>query len=184
MNRRPDRASWLPNLWEDNLRRRTSGLAVAALLLASVVLPHVGRPGAPEGRSLLPAALFFLNANAPALGAADSLQLGLGVNLAYLGLGLQQFGLVLTAVSMWIVFGADEVNRWLWRILVVAAWLITLSVPLVLAGWLLLNSAGAAVELGLAWSAALAAGLLLLVLTGQSRSHRDFSWYVSKPELM
>lgn len=176
---------WLPELWEHDLRRRTAGLVVAFLLLSSMVLPHVAVAGVPGGRSLLPTAIYFLSVTSDSLGVpADLLVLGLGFNVTYLGLGLQEFGLALAAVSVWITFGGDEVNRWLWRMMVVAAWLLFLSAPMVVAGWLLIESSGVSALLGVAWLAALAAGGLMLVLARQSREHRDFTWYVTKPELM
>jgi len=161
-------------------------MVVAAFLLASMLLPHIALEGAGGPRSLLPTALYFLNVDAAAAtGMPVHLTLlDLGFDLTYLALGMQQFGLALAAVSVWIVFGGDEVNRWLWRMMVVAAWLIMLSGPLVLLGWLLIETSGMPALLGVAWLAALVAGALLLVLGRQSREHRDFTWYVTKPELM
>lgn len=186
MTARAEGSRWLPELWEHDLWRRGAGLVVAILLLTSTVLPHIALEGAGGPRSLLPTALYFLNVDASAaVGlAVNQALLGSGFNVAYLGLGLQQLGLALAAVSVWIVFGGDEVNRWLWRMMVVAAWMLALSGPLVLLGWFLIESSGVPALLGVAWLAALAAGALLLVLARQSREHRDFTWYVTKPELM
>lgn len=176
---------WLPDLWEDDLRRRGSGLLVAALLLASMLLPHIALVGAEGGRSLLPTSAYFLNVTTnPLTERADQLVLGIGFNVTFLGLGLQQLGLALAAVSVWIVFGEDEVNRWLWRMMVVAAWLLFLSGPTVAIGWRFIEASGVPALLGVAWLAAFAAGGLLLVLGRQSKKHRDFTWYVSRPELM
>lgn len=183
---RPEGPRWLPELWEHDLRRRGAGLVVAVLLLASTLLPHIALEGAGGGRSLLPTALYFLNVDAAAAGglAVNQTMLGLGFNVAYLGLGLHELGLALAAVSVWIVFGADEVNRWLWVMMVVAAWMLALSGPVVLLGWFLIESSGLPALLGVAWLATLGVGALLLVLGRQSREHRDFTWYVTRPELM
>lgn len=178
----PVSRAWLPELWQHDLRRRFSGLAVAFLLLLSTLLPHIAVVGVPGSRTLMPTSAYFLSITNADLGVVGTRSLGLGLNLTYVGLGMQQFGLVLAAVSVWIVFGGDEVNRWLWRMLVVAGWLVALSAPAVLIGWRLIAST-VPVTPGVAWCAALAAGLLILVLTQQSRAHRDFTWYVARPEL-
>jgi hypothetical protein len=175
----------VPDLWDHPVRRRAAGWIVFALMLASVFLPHIAiqTPNS-SGRSLIPTSLYFLNVTTREFSPELALPLlGIGLNVTYLGIALQELGLVLAGVSFWIVFGGDEVNRWLWRMMVIAAWLLALSPPAVIMGWSLMGLAGAPVQLGAAWAATMAAGVLLIVLARQSKAQRDFTWYVARPEL-
>ncbi|MBA3528662.1 MAG: hypothetical protein H0T91_05020 [Propionibacteriaceae bacterium] len=158
-------------------------VAIGVLLVLSLVLPHVAVRGAGLGRSLLPAGFYFVNVQPAAFGASvDASLLAFGFNVAYLGLGLHQFGLVLALTSFWCLY-PEDINRWIWRIMVIGGWMLALSAPQVIAGRLLIGEAGVPATLGLAWVPALLSGLALIIYGRRSKDRIDRSWYVTRPEL-
>ena len=159
-------------------------IAVGLLLLSGVFLPHVAvAEDVSFGRNLFKTGTYFLNVQSSAFGdRVDQPLLAFAFNVTYLGIALQQFGLAAGAVSFWVV-AADDFNRWVYRIAVIAAWMVALSQPFVVWGWFLMNRAGAPALLGAAWLPTLAAGLALVVATRRSATRVDTDWYLSRPEL-
>jgi hypothetical protein len=177
---------------EDERRKRSFRLRlvpVASLLVlmaGSVFLPQVGVKGAENfGRSLLRAGQFFLTANsqAPAFANLDQTLVAAGINVTYLGMAANEVGLALGIASFWIV-AAEEVGRWMRRVLMAAGWLLALSAPLVLTGYQLLESAGVPSYLGVAWAPTLVAGLVMITGGLVARKRLTSTWYWSNPELI
>jgi len=169
------------------LRRRRGRFVVGLglLLLLGLLLPHVSLTGEPAfGRSLLPASFYFLHVQPGAFsGAVDQPALAFGFNVTYLGLGLHQLGLLLSAATFWSLAPSD-INRWIYRLLVIGGWMLLLSAPTVVLGRLLIERSGVPVSLGAAWLPVLVSGLIITVWARRSRSRIDQTWYVAKPELM
>ncbi|HET9873519.1 MAG TPA: hypothetical protein VFP89_13115 [Propionibacteriaceae bacterium] len=163
-------------------RRLVAG-AIGVLLVLSLLLPHVGIVGTGFGRSLLPAAVYFLNVQAAAFGPLASGGLAFALNVTYLGMALHQLGLLLAFLTFWLV-AVDDLNRWLWWMMLAGGWLMTAGGLLSAAGWALLASAGVPGLLGYAWLAALVAGVTLVVEARRSRGRIDDTWFSTKPELM
>lgn len=157
-------------------------VAIGVLMALSLVAPHIGIAGQGIGRSLIPTGLLFSQVQAAAVGPYDLVLLGLGINVGYLGIGLQQLSLVAGFASFWVL-ATEDVNRWIYRVAVVSGWVLALSAPIVLTGWSLIAASGAPALLGWAWLPALLAGLGLIVVGRRSRERIDRSWYVTKPEL-
>lgn len=168
----------MPNRW-----RLPVVLVLYLLLGASLALPHLGVAGTGFGRSLIPTGMFFSQVQVSVFGPGlDVGLLGLAINVAYLGIGLHQLGLLLTVPSLW-VFATEDINKWIYRIVVVGGWLLAGSVPILLIGWLLIRSSGAPALLGWAWLPTLLAGLAIIIIGRRSRERVDRSWYVTRPEL-
>jgi hypothetical protein len=157
-------------------------VGIGVLMLVSLALPHVGITGQGLGRSLIPAGMLFSQVQAAAIGPYDLPLLALGINLTYLGIGLHQLGLVMGVASFWVL-ATEDINRWIYRVAVVAGWLLLASGPIAVTGWLVLRGSGAPAVLGWAWLAALLAGLVLVLMARRSRERIDRSWYVTRPEL-
>lgn len=157
-------------------------VAIGVLMAVSLVAPHIGIAGQGIGRSLIPTGLLFSQVQASAVGPYDQVLLGLGINVGYLGIGLQQLSLVAGFASFWVL-ATEDINRWIYRVAVASGWVLAASAPIVLTGWSLIASSGAPALLGWAWLPALLAGLALIVLGRRSRERIDRSWYVTKPEL-
>lgn len=158
-------------------------VGIYVLLLAGLVIPHLGITGQGLGRSLIPAGMLFSQVQAGNVGAQfDPILLGLGINIGYLGIGLHQLGLMLALASVWVL-AVDELNRWIYRAAVIAGWMLLVSAPIVVTGWVLLRASGAPGLIGVAWLTALLAGLAIVILARRSRERIDRSWYVTKPEL-
>ena len=155
------------------------------LVIASVVLPHISVEGATSySRSLIWASQFFVTADAtaPGFGAVvNRLQLGVAINVTYLGLAVQQVGVLCALGSFWVI-ATEDVGRWLRRILMVGGWALAVSAPLVLTGYWLLIGAGAQASLGTAWIAALLAGLIMIIGALAARKRLSSTWYWTRPE--
>lgn len=161
-------------------------IVTAACMIASVVLPHITVVSAEYyGRSLLRVQYLFLKADATASGwgGSDPATVTAGINAAYFGLAAQEVGLILSAFSIWALL-TEGVGRWVRRIALVAGWLLTISAPLVITGWRLLNGAGVPTKLGVACLFALAAGLIMIVGARVAKARLDSTWYWSKPDLI
>ena len=158
-------------------------LVIGALVLLSVVLPHVAVTSSDWPRSLIPAGLYFLNAQPSMLGpGVAASQLITALTVTYLGLGFHQLGALLALLTFWLL-AADDMNRWLYRLLVISGWMLTLCVPPVLIGSRLLDRAGVPATPGWAWLPTLLAGVLIIVACRRSRDRIDDTWYVARPEL-
>lgn len=156
------------------------------LMAGSVFLPQVGVMGAENfGRSLLRASNFFLKADphAAAFAGLDPALVATGINVTYLGMAANQVGLALGIASFWVV-AAEEVGRWMRRVLMAAGWLLALSAPLVVTGYWLLESAGVPSYLGVAWVPTLVAGLIMIAAGLAARKRLTSTWYWSNPELI
>src|SRR6188472_2226148 len=104
-------------------------LAVGVLLFLSVVLPHVALRGQPFGDSLFVTGFYFLHVQAATFPPqVDTAMLALGLNITYLGIALHELGLMLGATTFWILY-PEEINRWLYRIMVIGGWALILSLP-------------------------------------------------------
>jgi hypothetical protein len=159
---------------------------VVILMLGSVLLPQVGVVGAETvGRDLLRASQFFVSVDprAAAFAGLDPVMVTMGVNAAYLGMAANEVGLALGIASFWVL-AADEVGRWMRRVLLVAGWFLALSAPLVVTGYQLLEAAGVRSYLGVAWVPTLLAGLIMITGGLAARKRLTSTWYWSKPELI
>jgi len=170
-----------------NFRLRLVPTAFLLVLMAgSVFLPQVGVKGAENfGRSLLRAGQFFLTANpqASAFAGLDQVLVAMGINMTYLGMAANEVGLALGIASFWVV-AAEEVGRWMRRVLMAAGWLLALSAPLVITGYRLLEGAGVPSYLGVAWVPTLLAGLIMITGGLAARKRLTSTWYWSNPELI
>jgi len=166
-------------------RRGWMTLAIGLLLLLSLVLPNVTLTEVRAfGSSLLLTGFYFLHVSAAEFPPpADQNQLAFGFNVLYFGIGLHEGGLLLSVATFWSLW-PDEINRWIYRGLVVGGWLLALSTPFVLWGWLLINSAGVPASIGVAWVPLLASGLWITIAARRAKSRIDNSWYAARPELM
>jgi hypothetical protein len=155
------------------------------LVIASVVLPHISVEGSTSySRSLIWASQFFVtaDANAPGFGAvANRLQLGVAINVTYLGLAAHQVGVLCALGSFWVI-ATEDVGRWLRRILMAGGWALAVSAPLILTGYWLLIGAGVQASLGTAWIAALLAGLIMIIGALAARKRLSSTWYWTRPE--
>jgi hypothetical protein len=169
-------------------RIRAVVTVVAALcMIASVVLPHVRVVDAEYyGRSLLRVQFFFLKADATAEGweaGVDPSLVAAAINTTYYGLALQEAGLVLSCFSIWALL-TEGVGRWVRRIALVAGWFLTLSAPMVITGWRVLNAAGIPTKLGVACLFSLAAGLIMIIGARAAKRRLDSTWYWTRPDLI
>jgi hypothetical protein len=157
-------------------------LGIGVLVILSATVPNITLLGSDNGRWLLPTAQFFLGVQAPYVPANDYGMLDLGLNITYLGLALNEGGVFLAVLTLWIL-ATNDMNKWLFRIVVILGWMLALSVPLVLNGWILMLIAGAPAILGWAWLPTLAAGLAVIIFARHSRERVDGDWFVTRPEL-
>ena len=166
--------------------RRTPWAVVLVLLMAaSILTPTIGVRAATEfGRSLFPASAFFLAAEAggPAFGrVTDVDSLAAGLNLAYYGLSFQHLGLLLGVAFCWVL-AVPDVGRWVRRFALAGGWFLTLSAPVLILAYQLLEGGGVASYLGVAWVFSLVAGLILIVGARMAKARLDSTWYWSKPD--
>ncbi len=169
------------------IHRRIPVVAVAVvLMLASVFTPHVGVQAATEfGRSMFPASAFFLAAQAggPAFGpVTDVNALAAGLNLTYYGLSLQHVGLLFGIAFCWVL-AVPDVGRWVRRFVLIGGWSLSLSAPVVIIGFQLMEAGGVRCYLGVAWVFSLLAGIVLVAGGRAARARLDTTWYWSRPEL-
>lgn len=157
-------------------------LGLGVLMVFSALLPGIMLVGSTAGRWLLPTADFFLKVDARSVPSTDPGLVDLGLNITYLGLALNQGGIFLAVLTLWTLATSD-MNKWLYRLVVILGWMLAISVPLVLNGWFLLSQAGAAVEFGYAWIATLAAGLGTIFACRRARERVDGDWFAARPEL-
>jgi hypothetical protein len=158
-------------------------IAIGVLVVLSATLPNITLLGADNGRWLVPTANFFLGVQAPYVPANDTGLVDLGLNITYLGLALNEGGVFLAVLTLWTL-ATNDMNKWLFRIVIILGWMLAISVPLVLNGWIMMLIAGAPVVLGWAWPATLAAGLAVILFCRRSRDRVDGDWFMTKPELM
>lgn len=167
------------------VRRTPWAVLLVLLMAASVFTPHIGVQVATEfGRSLFPASAFFLAAEAggPAFGrVTDVDSLAAGLNLAYYGLSFQHIGLLLGTAFCWVL-AVPDVGRWVRRFALVGGWCLTVSAPVVIIAYQLIEGGGVAAYLGVAWVFSLLAGLVLIIGARAAKSRLDSTWYWSKPE--
>ena len=159
---------------------------VLFLMVGSALLPQVGVVGAENfGRNLLQASHFFLtvDSRAPAFAGLDQALVNAGINVAYLGISANEVGLALGIASFWVL-AAEEVGRWMRRVVLAAGWLLALSAPLVVTGYQLLEAAGVRSYLGVAWLPTLSAGLIMIIGGLAARKRLTSTWYWSRPELI
>jgi len=172
-----------------NFRLRLVPMSLAlGLVIAAALLPHVAVGGAApgDGRSLVWAVHFFVNADATAPGFGpdvDRTQLAVAINVIYLGLAAQQIGTVCALGSFWVL-AQEDVGRWMRRFLMVAGWSMAITAPLILTGYSFLIGSGVAASLGMAWMAALLAGLIMIIGGLAARKRLTSTWYWTRPELL
>lgn len=157
-------------------------LGIGGLVVLSVVVPNLTLVGSGADRWLLPTSQLFLIVQAKYVPATDYGLLDLALNLTYLGLALNEGAVLLAVLTLWTM-ATNDMNRWLFRIVVILGWMLAISVPLVLTGWILMLIAGAPASLGWAWLPTLAAGLATIIFCRRSRDRVDRDWYVARPEL-
>jgi hypothetical protein len=160
-------------------------LAVAVLLFLSLVLPDVHLKNVPDfGHSVLLTGFYFLHSQAAAFGpAVDTSLLAAGFNIAYLGIGLHELGLLLGATTFWVLY-PEDINRWLYRSMVIGGWALMLSAPFLLWGWTLMSQSGVPASPGVAWLPMLLSGLAITVAARRARDRIDRTTYITRPELM
>lgn len=183
---------------EEALQRRRKGYqrrgvvcALAALLLVlSATLPHihVQAYGTRGGifASLIPASRFFVVAAPDAQGfppSADRGLLGAGLTVTYLGLAAQQVGSLGTLGSFWVL-AAEDVGRWTRRITFLSGCFLLVAASTVVLGWQLLNAAGVATSLGVAWLFTLLAGAVMAGGGIAAKRRSDTTWFWSRPDLI
>jgi hypothetical protein len=159
-------------------------LGLGILLFLSLVLPHVGLVGQPFGRSLFLTGFYLLHAQAATFGApVDQATLAFGFNVTYLGIGLHELGIMLAATTFWQLY-PEELNRWLYRAMVIGGWALILSAPFIITGGLLMGSSGAHASVGVAWIPMLLSGVAITVAGRRARDRVDHVMYDARPELM
>jgi hypothetical protein len=168
--------------------RTVMGVSALLLMIMSAVLPHVMVQAATivPGRSLIPASHFFLvaNPNAEAFSGAKSVaDAGFGISVTYLGLALQQVGLLTGLLSFWVLI-VEDVGRWVRRLVMVSGVSLLLSASTVIIGYQLLNSAGVPTVLGYAWLPTLFAGLIMVIGGRLARRRLVSTWYWESPEIV
>jgi hypothetical protein len=167
-------------------QRRSVVMAAAVLaMLASAVLPHVGlREFQEYGRSLLGASRFFVKAEPSAEGFASADRAGVAValNVTYLALAAHQIGLLTGIASFWVL-AAEGMGPWIRRITLVSGWFLSLSAPMTVTGYQMLEASGVPSRLGSAWFFALVAGLTMILGGMAARKRLDPTWYLARPEL-
>lgn len=157
-------------------------VGIGLLIVLSALVPNMTLVGAVHGRWLVPTAQFFLAVQAPYVPATNPDLVDLGLNITYLGLALNEGGVFLAVLTLWTL-ATNDMNRWLFRIVVVLGWMLAISVPLVLNGWIMMLIAGAPAVLGWAWLPTLAAGLAVIIVCRRSRDRVDGDWFMTRPEL-
>ena len=166
-------------------RRGIVCAVVFVLLVASMLVPHIGAEGADGfGRSMFPASQFFLFADITSGGFGFELEpvaAASGINLAYYGLSFQHVGLVLGFFTFWSL-AAESVGRWTRRGLLIAGWLLALSAPVVLSAHRLLEAGGIPAYLGSAWAVCLVAGIIMILGARAAKDRLDSTWYWARPE--
>jgi hypothetical protein len=138
------------------------------------------------GRSLIPASHFFLiaNPNAEAFSGAKSVaDAGIGISVTYLGLALQQIGLLTGVASFWVLM-VEDVGRWTRRLVLVSGVSLLLGASTVILGYQWLNSAGIPTLLGYAWLPTLLAGLIMIIGGRLARKRLVSTWFWEKPEVV
>ena len=168
--------------------RAAIGALLVAMMVASMVLPHVAVQAATvvPGRSLIAASNFFLNAQAEAEGFADAVSVSavaVALNTTYFGLALQQFGLLIGAISFWALI-PEDVGRWLRRFAMVAGVSLVLGASTTVLGYLQLSNAGVPSLVGVAWVPTLIAGLILVVGARAARPRVVSTWFLDRPDLV
>ncbi len=169
------------------LRAPLSVLAIV-LIVVSVTAPHVMVTAATEvpGRSLISASRFFLMADATGEGFANASSVGavgLALTTTYLGLALQQVGVLLGMATFW-VFAVEDVGRWIRRFAMVSGVFLTLGSATVVLGYQQLVTIGVPTLLGIAWLPTLVAGIAMMVGARLARRRLTSSWFLDRPELV
>ncbi len=160
------------------------------LIVVSTLLPQVSVDAYDAGsaihRSLFPAAQFFARAVPTGEGfpaGADKLGLGIGLVTTYLGMAAQHAGVLGGLFTFWVL-AAEDVGRWTRRFLLLSGLLLLVSAPTVVLGHQLITNAGVPGRLGLAWAAAMGAGIVLTAGGIAARRRMDSTWFWGKPELI
>lgn len=169
-------------------RRGAVAALVLVLMIASVLLPHVAvlEATAVPGRSLLSASNFFLNARAGAEGFAGGTSVSavaLALNTTYMGLALQQIGLLLGVVSAWGLI-LEDVGRWIRRFAFAAGVALVLGASTTMWGYMQLVNAGIPSLAGVAWLPTLLAGLILVFSARAARRRVVSTWFWDRPGLV
>jgi hypothetical protein len=172
----------------DRIGRIIMGISALVLMIMSAVLPHIMVQAATvlPGRSLIPASHFFLiaNPNAEAFSGATSVAAaGFGISITYLGLAFQQIGLIVGFLSFWVLM-AEDVGRWVRRLVMVSGVSLLLGASTVILGYQVLTSAGVPTFLGYAWVPTLCAGLVMVIGGRLARKRLVSSWFLEKPEIV
>jgi hypothetical protein len=180
---------------EDLERRRRAqvgralmGVSALLLMIISAVVPHIMVQAATvlPGRSLIPASHFFLiaNPNAEAFsGARSVVDAGIGISVTYLGLAFHQVGLITGLASFWVLI-AEDVGKWLRRLVMVSGVCLLLSASTVVLGYQVLTRVGVPTLLGYAWVPTLLAGLVMVIGARLARARLVNTWYWEKPEIV
>jgi hypothetical protein len=164
------------------------GISALFLMIMSAVVPHVLVESATvlPGRSLIPATHFFLIANPNAeafLGATSVADAGMGISITYLGLALQEIGLITGLASFWVLI-VEDVGRWTRRLVMVSGVSLLLGGSTVLLGYQLLTNAGVPTLLGYAWLPTLLAGLIMVIGGLLARKRLVTTWFWETPEIV
>ena len=168
--------------------RTILGVSALLLMIMSVVVPHVLVEAATvvPGRSLIPATRFFLiaNPNAEAFQGATSVAgVGMGISITYLGLALQEIGLITGVSSFWVLI-VEDVGRWTRRLVMVSGVSLLLGGSTVVLGYQLLTNAGVPTLLGYAWLPTLLAGLIMVIGGRLARKRMVSTWFWESPEIV
>ena len=91
-------------------------------------------------------------------------------------------GLLLGLSFCWVL-AVPDVGRWVRRLALVGGWCLSISAPVVIIAYQLIEGGGVAAYLGGAWVFSLLAGVVLVVGARLAKRRLDSTWYWSKPEL-
>ena len=168
--------------------RTVMGISALVLMIMSAIVPHVLVEAATvlPGRSLIPATHFFLIANPNAeafLGATSVADAGMGISITYLGLALQEIGLITGLTSFWVLI-VEDVGRWTRRLVMVSGVSLLLGGSTVVLGYLLLTNARVPTLLGYAWLPTLLAGLIMVIGGLLARKRMVTTWFWESPEIV
>jgi hypothetical protein len=170
------------------LGRALMGVSALLLMIISAVVPHIIVQAATvlSGRSLIPASHFFLiaNPNAEAFsGARSVVDAGIGISVTYLGLAFHQVGLITGLASFWVLI-AEDVGKWMRRLVMVSGVCLLLSASTVVLGYQVLTRVGVPTLLGYAWVPTLLAGLVMVIGARLARARLVNTWFWEKPEIV
>ena len=169
-------------------RRTPWALLAFALIITAALTPTILVEAALPfyGRNLFSASRFFLTATpgGPAFAEGTSLgAVGFGLSVTYVGLAMQQIGSLIGVGTFWVLI-AEDVGKWIRRLVMLAGVLLILSAGTILFGYHELQVANLPTLLGVAWVFNLVAGVILFVGGRLAKSRLITTWFLSRAEVI